>query len=471
MAKKVKKESLAYAKKSTWEKWNDAEKKKAFKFAEGYKEFLSENKTEFECVDTIQDILEKNGYKSYEELNKKNIKFPLRVYFNNRGASIAAFQLQKDFIKKGLNLIFSHVDVPRIDLKQNSLRESFNIAFFKTNFYGGIKRYQWANIPLAIHGNIVDKTGKTIKVNIGEDEKDPIFMICDLLPHIRGPQNERKTKDVFKGEELELTAGSMPTDSKDKEIKEKVKYKVLEILNEKYGISEKELFTADLRLVPSINARDMGFDRSMVAAYGHDDRICAYTSLQGLLDAKKSKSSFGVYFMDKEEIGSTCTTGSQSRYVENCLTRVIELSGSKNIYFDKIELMEKSAAVSADVGVAITPTFADVFDVKGDPMMGYGTIVSKFVGGGGKGGSSEATAEFTSKFTRLFDSKKVPWQFGGFGKIDLSGGGTIGRYIAELNIDTIDIGPGVISMHSPYEVISKGDLYSTYLAYLAFLNN
>jgi len=471
MAKKTKKELLSYEKKSTWEQWNSSEKKKAFDFAEGYKEFLTKNKTEFECVDSIQAELEKNGYKSYEKINNKNVKFPLYVYFNNRGASIAAFRIDKDFVKTGLKLIFSHIDAPRIDLKQNSLREKFNIAFFKTNFYGGIKKYQWANIPLAIHGNIIDKNGKTIKVNIGEDEKDPIFMICDLLPHIRGPQNERKTKDVFKGEELELTAGSMATEYKDEKIKEKVKYRVLELLNEKYGITEKELFTADLRLVPAINARDMGFDRSMIAAYGHDDRICAYTSLKALLNSEKTKSSFGVYFMDKEEIGSTCTTGSQSRFVENCFTRILELTGSKNLYFDKIDLMEKSSAISADVGVAITPTFSDVFDIMGDPLMGFGVIISKFVGGGGKGGSSEATAEFTSKFTRLFDKKKIPWQFGGFGKIDLSGGGTIGKYIAELNIDTIDIGPGVISMHSPYEVISKGDLYSTYLAYHSFLND
>lgn len=469
MAEKVKK--LLLEKENVWKRWKESDKKKSFRFAGDYKDFLNECKTEFEFTEFAVKYLEKNGYISYEKIkNNRKIKFPLKVYFNNRNATLAAFYLKKDFYKEGLNLIFSHIDSPRIDVRQNSLREDFDISYFKTIYYGGIKRYQWANIPLALHGKIATKDGKIIKINIGENESDPVFIIADLLPHIRGPQTDRKSRDVFKGEELDVLAGSMPISSNDKDIKQRVKAYTLEILNKRFGIKEVDLFTADLQFVPALKARDAGLDGSMIAAYGHDDRICAYTSLKALLDTKNANKSFGVYWLDKEEIGSTGNTGAKSRFVENCILRLLAIFYDKNLEFMKVELIENSLAISADVGVAITPNFSSVFDTKGDPMLGYGTIVSKVVGGAGKGGSNEANAEFTSRIVSLFNEKKVPWQIGGFGKIDLSGGGTVATYIAQLNMDVIDVGPGVISMHSPYEIISKADLYSTYLAYHAFLN-
>ncbi|MDD2717015.1 MAG: aminopeptidase [Candidatus Wallbacteria bacterium] len=466
----AKKEKLFLENKSAWEKWNDKERKAAFAFAEEYKQFLTENKTEQESVESMVKILEAQGYKNIEKL-KEAKNYPLKVYFNNRGACLAAFNLQKDYLKTGLNLILSHIDSPRIDVRQNSLREEFSLAFFKTVYYGGLKRYQWANIPLALHGRISTRAGKTVKVNIGEDEKDPIFMICDLLPHIRSSQNDRTMKDVFKGEELDVVSGSIPSSAKDDKVKEKVKAKVLELLHEKYGIMEQDLFTADLQFVPALKVRDMGFDKGLLAGYGHDDRICAYTSLKALLDSPKCRKSFGLYFMDKEEVGSIGATGAQSRFVENCVVRLLALTGSPKPSLDRVELMEKSSGLSADVGAAITPTFPDAFDTKGDPKLGFGIVVNKFVGGGGKSGSHEAGSAFTGRITRLLDKEGIPWQIGGFGKVDLAGGGTVARFIAQYNMDIIDIGPGVVSMHSPYEVISKADLYCCYLAYKAFINN
>ncbi len=454
-------------KESMWLTLSEGEKKKAMKFAEDYKEFLKTAKTERESVDYFLKIAKRRGFKDLSSYS--SLKTGDKFYVVNRGKSLALGIVGKDAAK--FSLVVSHIDAPRIDLKPNPLWEDADssLALLKTHYYGGIKKYQWVSRPLAIHGIVYTKSGKKITLRIGEDPEDPVFVIPDLLPHLaRKAQGERKLFDGIRGEEMQLVVGNIPID--DKEIKQKVKIQVLRYLNEKYGMDEEDFNTADLEIVPADDPRDVGFDRGLIGAYGHDDRICAYTSFRAILDVKNPERTAISFFYDKEEIGSDGNVGAQSNFLEYVLEKVYSLVNPNYRHHEFLDALYGSRAISADVSAAINPIFKSVHDVQNAAKAGYGVVVNKYTGHGGKYGSSEATAEFMSEILTLFRKNKVPYQLAELGKVDEGGGGTIAKFFARYGMDVVDMGPGVISMHSPYEVISKMDLWSSYLAYRVFLN-
>ena len=432
---------------------------KANEFAKGYKLFLDKGKTERECVSFALNLLKNNGYEEFDK-NKK-YKAGDKIYSVNRGKAIIAGTIGTEDISEGIRINGAHIDSPRLDLKPNPLYERDEIAYFKTHYYGGIRKYQWGTIPLALHGVIVKKDGKTIEVNIGENEEEPVFYISDLLPHLSAVQNERKLSEGLKGEELNIILGTLPFD--DEDVKEPFKLYILSILNEKYGINERDFARAELEIVPAAKSRDVGFDRSLIGGYGQDDRVCAYTALIAEVECKNPKYTTMTILTDKEEIGSVGNTGLNSHYVYDYITYIAENFGA-----DVKDVCKKSACLSSDVNAAFDPGFPDVYEKNNSCYLNHGCVLTKYTGSRGKGGSSDASAEFMAKITDIMDRAGVYWQVGELGAVDVGGGGTIAQFVAALNIDVVDLGVPIISMHSPFEISSKLDVYNTYLAFKAF---
>lgn len=455
-------EQLSIKQRSSWLDFNENDRKKIFEFCENYKKYLNEAKTERESVEFIRHKAEQNGFKDIS-------KFPAlkkgdRFYFVNKDKTIALGVVGEDVI---FNMIGAHIDSPRLDLKPRPLYEDHGLALMKTHYYGGIKKYHWFNTPLGIHGIIVDKTGKIHKLNIGENEDDPVFIISDLLPHLGRKQLDKAVKDAFEAETLNLIVGNIPL-CDDPAVTNAIKLHVLSLLNEKYGITEKDLVSSEIELVPISKARDIGFDRSLVCAYGQDDSSCAYAALDAILNAKNIKRTLIAFFFDKEEIGSVGNTGADSQVVELLIELLIKKTDDKRTVN---EIVCQSRVVSADVTAGVNPSFLDVHDLKNSAVVGNGVVIEKTTGYGGKYEASEAHAEFVAFITRLMDNNRIAWQACEIGKVDEGGGGTIAAYIAKYGCDIIDMGIPLLGMHSPCEVASKADIYCAYLAYLAFLDS
>lgn len=441
---------------------SEAEIKKADKFCDGYKGFLDAAKTEREAVINALELAKKNGFKEFDP--SKSLKAGDKVYYNNRGKAVILAIIGTDPIKDGVRIAAAHIDSPRLDLKQCPVYEDNETAFFKTHYYGGIKKYQWPAMPLALHGVIVKADGTKVSVCIGEDEKDPVFCVTDLLPHLATAQMERKAPQIIKGEELNILIGSRPF--RDDDVSEKVKLNVLAILFEKYGVTEADFLSAELEAVPAFKAKDVGFDRSMVGSYGQDDRVCGYTALQATLSCKNPKKTVVTVLADKEEVGSDGNTGLNSSYLKYFVADLAKLSK-----VDGRTVLSKSECLSADVNAAFDPTFPDVNEKNNAAFINKGVCVTKYTGSRGKSGTSDASAEFVGRVRRLLDKNKVVWQTGELGKVDAGGGGTVAAYIANLNVDVIDVGVPVLSMHAPFEVVSKLDVYMAYRAFLVFMED
>lgn len=452
--------------------WNCIDSREVvFDFSEGYKKFLDGAKTEREFVTEGIKLVEKNGFVNAEKKDKLTVGD--KVYYVNRGKNLVLAVIGKEDIENGINYVVSHVDSPRLDLKGNPLYEDLDLAYMKTHYYGGIKKYQWASLPLALHGVVVLASGEKVEITIGEKDEDPVFTIPDILPHLSAKiQGDRKTGEVIKGEELQIIVGSIPSSIEDKDVKEKIKYTVLEILNRDYGMIEEDFISAELELVPAGRCRDLGFDKSMIGGYGQDDRICGYTSMMAIIDLKEIPERTAVCFLaDKEEIGSTGSTGLKSDYI-NYVTgdMIYKLKGNFNEMMLRKTLWN-SNAMSSDVNAGIDPIFRSVHDAQNAAKIGYGVVVTKYTGARGKSGTNDADAEYVGKIRKMLNDAKVNWQIGELGKVDEGGGGTVAMYLAHLGINTIDIGPALLAMHSPFEVSSKLDVYETYRAYKVFFRN
>ncbi len=435
--------------------------KKCDKFCEGYKKFLDNAKTEREAVEETIKMIEAQGFVEYKIGMK--LEAGDKIYRNNRGKAIIMAVIGSEDISKGVRLCAAHIDSPRLDLKQNPLYESNELALFKTHYYGGIKKYQWTTIPLALHGVIIKADGSKISIKIGEDEEDPVFCVNDLLPHLATEQMKRTLAQGVKGEELNILIGSRPF--KEDDLSEAVKLNIMSILNEKYGIIEDDFISAELEAVPAFKARDIGFDRSMVGSYGHDDRVCAYTALMATIKCKNPKHTAVTILTDKEETGSDGNTGLQSAYLKYFIADIAAEFGCEGRI-----VLSNSECMSADVNAAFDPTFPDVMEKNNCAYINHGVVVTKYTGARGKSGTSDASAEYVGKIRKLLDKHDVIWQTGELGKVDFGGGGTVAAYIANLNVDTIDVGVPVLSMHAPFETVSKIDVYMTYKAFLSFVS-
>ncbi len=430
-------------------------------FCEGYKDFMDKAKIEREAVEYSIELLKKKGFVEYKKGMK--LKAGTKIYRNNRGKAVLIAIIGSAPIEEGVKLCAAHIDSPRLDLKQNPLYEDNEIALFKTHYYGGIKKYQWTTIPLALHGVIIKADGSTVTVNIGEDEKDPVFCVTDLLPHLAAAQMSKTLAKGVTGEQLNLVIGSRPF--KDDEESGSVKLNIMSILNKKYGITEADFISAELEAVPAFKARDIGFDRSMIGAYGHDDKVCAYPALIAASECEKPVHTVVTVLTDKEETGSDGNTGLNSSYLNYFIADIAETLGS-----DARTVLSASECLSADVNAAFDPTFPEVNEKNNCAYINKGVVVTKYTGARGKSGTSDASAEFTGKIRRLMDANEVIWQTGELGKVDEGGGGTVAAYIANLNVDTIDLGVPVLSMHAPYEIVSKIDTYMAYKAFKSFIS-
>lgn len=457
---KLLKESLLSQKKHAVLRMDESEVKKSDLFCEDYKKFLNSSKTEREATEYAVNALEKKGFVPFKA--GMGLKAGDKIYVNNRGKAVIAAIIGSEDIRNGVKICAAHIDSPRLDLKQCPVYEDTEMALFKTHYYGGIKKYQWTAIPLALHGVIVKADGSTVKVTIGEDEGDPVFCVNDLLPHLATEQMKRTLAQGIKGEELNIVIGSRPF--KEDGLSEAVKLNIMKILNEKYGIVEDDFLSAELEAVPAFKAKDIGFDRSLIGSYGHDDRVCAYTALMATLDAKNVKKTAVTVLTDKEETGSDGNTGLQSSYLKYFIADIAAEFGAEGR-----TVLSASECLSADVNSAFDPTFPDVLEKRNCAYVNYGVCVTKFTGARGKSGTSDASAEFMGKVRRLLDKNNIIWQTGELGKVDMGGGGTVAAYIANLNVDTIDVGVPVLSMHAPYETVSKIDVYMTYRAFLVFI--
>lgn len=460
---------MNYKKENGWKCIDSREA--VFDFSEGYKKFLDGAKTEREFVTEGIKLIEEKGFVNAEKKDK--LTAGDKIYYVNRGKNLVLAVVGKEDIENGINYVVSHIDSPRLDLKGNPLYEDLDLAYMKTHYYGGIKKYQWASLPLALHGVVVLASGKKVEITIGEKDDDPVFTIPDILPHLSAKiQGERKAGEVIKGEELQIIVGSIPSSIEDKDVKERIKYTVLEILNRDYGMIEEDFISAELELVPAGKCRDLGFDRSMIGGYGQDDRICGYTSMMAIIDLKEIPVRTAVCFLaDKEEIGSTGSTGLKSDYI-NYITgdMIYKIKGIFNEMMLRKALWN-SNAMSSDVNAGIDPIFRGVHDAQNAAKIGYGVVVTKYTGARGKSGTNDADAEYVGKIRRMLNDAKVNWQIGELGKVDEGGGGTVAMYLAHLGINTIDIGPALLAMHSPFEVSSKLDVYETYRAYKVFFRN
>ena len=431
-------------------------------FCEGYKAFLDEGKTERECVKKAVELLKAAGYAEFD--TQGSYQPGDKVYYVNRNKAIIATTFGEKSVKEGIRMNGAHIDSPRLDLKPSPVYEKDDMALFKTHYYGGIRKYQWATIPLAMHGVIIKKNGETVELNLGEKPGDPVFCITDLLPHLSAEQNERKLKDGIKGEELNIVIGSIPYT--DDEVKEPVKLMALKLMNEQFGITEKDFLRAEEEFVPAHKASDVGFDRSMVGAYGQDDRICAYTALMAEIDTKNPTYTTMTILTDKEEIGSEGNTGLNSNYVGDYITYLAELEG-----VNPKEVFRNTICLSSDVNAAYDPTFASVYDPLNSSYVNKGCVLTKYTGARGKSGSNDASAELMAKVIGIMEKEGVYWQIGELGAVDVGGGGTIAKFVASMNIDVVDLGVPILSMHAPFELASKLDVLNTYRAFKSFYKN
>lgn len=455
-----KQEELSYKRKNYYETASTEERKAIYDYAEGYKAFLNAGKTEREACDYCVKEAKAKGFTEYKFGDKLNVGD--KKYFVNRGKSIVVFRVgSKNLEEDGVRIIASHIDAPRIDIKQNPLYEEGNIAMLKTHYYGGIKKYQWTTIPLSLHGAVVLKDGSKVEITIGEETGDPVFCITDILPHLGREQMACAASKIIEGEQLNVVVGGLPYD--DREVNDKIKLTVLSILNEKYGMCEEDFLSAELSAVPAFTARDVGLDRSLIGAYGHDDRVCSYPALTAVLD-NESEHTVLAMLVDKEEIGSEGTTGLQCQIYADLIEEISLAFGAN---FRKVRANSK--CLSSDVTAAYDPNFPSVFEKMNTAYLSCGTAMCKFTGAGGKSGSNDASAEFVGEIRKAFAENGVVWQTAELGKVDAGGGGTVAKFVAKLNIDTVDLGVPVLSMHAPWELISKADLYSNYKAFLAFM--
>ena len=454
---------LAYKRTNVYEIADEALMKAIFDYAEGYKTFLDEGKTEREVCAYVVKAAEEKGYKPFKF--GMQLKAGDKVYYNNRGKNVYLLKIgTANVAEEGIRILASHIDSPRIDLKQVPLYESNDIAFAKTHYYGGIRKYQWATIPLSLHGTVALKNGEKIEVRIGEDDNDPVFYISDLLPHLAAKQNAKPLGSAIEGEDLNIWFGNIPYVAAENEKDRTVKENVLKILNDKYGMVEADFLSAELSLVPAFKAKDIGFDRALLGAYGHDDRVCSYPAYTALFDAETDTNTVMVVLADKEEIGSEGTTGMQCAIFTDLIDAIASSFGVSSA-----AIRANSKCLSADVNAGFDPNYPSVLEKQNATYVSHGVGVTKFTGARGKSGSSDADAEYVAYLRNVFDDNNVIWQTGELGKVDEGGGGTVAKYIAAMNIDTIDVGVAVISMHAPYEVVSKADVYETYLAFKAFI--
>ena len=453
-------ESLSYKKKNYYEVASEAERKEIFDFAKGYMAYLDAAKTEREACAVSVAEAKKKGFTEFKFGDK--LKAGDKKYFINRDKSVVVFRVgTKNIEEDGLRIIASHIDAPRVDIKQVPLYEDSGMCYLKTHYYGGIKKYQWTAIPLALHGAVVLKNGKKIEISVGEAAGDPVFYIDDLLPHLGADQMAKGAGKIIEGEQLNVVVGGLPY--ADEDVSDKINLNVLSILNEKYGMCEEDFLSAELSAVPAYGARDVGFDRALIGAYGHDDRVCAYPALRAVLDNDSAHTVLAM-LVDKEEIGSEGTTGIQCKVYEDLME---EISVALGANFRKVRFASK--CLSSDVTAAYDPNFAGVYEKLNSALLSCGTCMSKFTGARGKSGSNDASAEFVGEVRKMFDEDGVVWQTAELGKVDAGGGGTVAKFVAGLNIDTVDLGVPVISMHAPWELVSKADVYSNYKAFLAFM--
>lgn len=450
-----------YKRTNVYETADEKTMKAIFDYAEGYKKFLGECKTEREACAYIVEEAKKKGYKQFDFSEK--VKKGDKLYYNNRGKAVFIIKIGTGDIKKdGIRIVGSHIDNPRLDLKQVPLYEDNGVAFAKTHYYGGIRKYQWAAIPLALHGIVAKKNGEVVTVKIGEEESDPVFYVSDLLPHLAAKQNAKTLGEAIEGENLNIWLGNIPYGEKDDD--KTVKKNLLKILEEKYGIEEEDFLSAELSLTPSFKPKDIGFDRALVGGYGHDDRVCSYAAFTAAFDTESDKQTSITLLVDKEEIGSEGSTGMQC-----CLLRDIIDVIADSFGVTSAAVRVASKCLSADVNASFDPNYPEVSEKLNATFLSCGAGITKYTGARGKSGSNDASAEYVAFLRKLFEDNGVVYQTGELGKVDAGGGGTIAKFVANMNIDTIDIGVPVISMHSPYEVISKADLYMNYLAFKAFI--
>ena len=450
-----------YKRTNVYETADEKTMKAIFDYAEGYKKFLGECKTEREACAYIVEEAKKKGYKQFDFSEK--VQKGDKLYYNNRGKAVFIIKIGTGDVKKdGIRIVGSHIDNPRLDLKQVPLYEDNGVAFAKTHYYGGIRKYQWAAIPLALHGVVAKKNGEVVTVKIGEEDSDPVFYVSDLLPHLAAKQNAKTLGEAIEGENLNIWLGNIPYGEKEDD--KTVKKNLLKILEEKYGIEEEDFLSAELSLTPSFKPKDIGFDRALVGGYGHDDRVCSYAAFTAAFDTESDKQTSITLLVDKEEIGSEGSTGMQC-----CLLRDIIDVIADSFGVTSAAVRVASKCLSADVNASFDPNFPEVSEKLNATFLSCGAGITKYTGARGKSGSNDASAEYVAFLRKLFEDNGVVYQTGELGKVDAGGGGTIAKFVANMNIDTIDIGVPVISMHSPYEVISKADLYMNYLAFKAFI--
>ncbi len=452
---------------NAWKTYNKKQLGEVDKFSKGYLEFLDKGKTERECARVIVEMAKEAGYVDLAEVikNKKKLKSGDKVYSVCMDKTVALFNIGSKKLEKGMNILGAHIDSPRMDVKQNPLYENGDFAYLDTHYYGGIKKYQWVTLPLALHGVVVKKDGTVIDINIGEDEKDPVFCVTDLLIHLAGEQMEKKAAKVIEGENLDVLFGSQPVKDKDKDA---VKVNVLALLKDKYDIEEEDFISAEIEVVPAGKARYAGIDKSMIMAYGQDDRVCAYTSLMAMLHMEEVTKTTCCLLTDKEEIGSVGATGMQSKFFENCVAEVMNAMGE----FSELSLrrcLAASSMLSSDVNAAYDPLFASAFEKNNASYFGRGMVFSKFTGSRGKSGSNDANAEYIARIRNMMDEAKICYQTAELGKVDVGGGGTIAYILSLYGMEVIDCGVAVLNMHAPWEITSKADVYETYKGYKVFL--
>lgn len=456
---------------NAWKKYQDEDKRKAvYDFAEGYRIFLSENKTERECAAFFVEEVKRAGFENLDEVIAagKTLKAGDKVYAMNKKKMVAAFVIGKRPVSEGMRILGAHIDSPRLDLKQNPLYEDTDMALLDTHYYGGVKKYQWVTLPLALHGVVAKKDGSVINVCVGEKEDDPVFGVSDLLIHLSSEQLDKKASKVIEGEDLNVLVGSIPLESEDE--KECVKANVLRILCEQYDVEEEDFLSAEIEVVPAGKARDYGFDRSMIMGYGHDDRVCAYPSLAAIAEVSDVEYTSVCLLVDKEEIGSVGATGMESRFFENTVAEVMALTGETSALLLR-RALRNSKALSSDVSAAYDPNYPSVMEKKNAAYFGRGIVFNKYTGARGKSGSNDASAEYVAEMRKVMDDADVCFQTAELGKVDAGGGGTIAYILGNLDMQVIDSGVAVLNMHAPWEIISKVDLYEAYKGYVAFLHN
>lgn len=453
--------------KNAWTKYSEKQVEEIFDFCNGYKDFISKCKTERECTKEIIRLAEEQGYENLDYIIKNNKKLTAgdKVYVNNKGKAVALFIIGNETMESGLKILGAHIDSPRLDLKQNPLYEDSELSLLDTHYYGGIKKYQWVTLPLALHGVVIKKDGTTIDICLGEDENDPVVGVSDLLVHLSGDQLTKKADKVIEGEDLNVLVGSMPLKGTEKNA---VKANVLKILKEKYDIEEDDFLSAEIEVVPAGKARDYGLDRSMVMAYGHDDRVCSYTSLMAMFDIDKSDKTCCCLLVDKEEIGSVGATGMHSRFFENSVAEIIDkYEGYSDLKLRRC--LSNSKMLSSDVSAAFDPNYPSVMEKKNSAFFGRGMVFNKYTGARGKSGCNDANAEYMAELRKIMEKHNVSFQTAELGKVDAGGGGTIAYILAQYNMEVIDCGVALHNMHAPWEVASKVDIYETMKGYRAFL--